>query len=91
MDNLSSIINTPALGQVVVEYLGTRYIATEADIRWLQLQVKLGKISRRVFTVFDRDSNGSEYCMYMRDDGLFANSFTCNIFNLTAELALAVL
>ena len=74
---------------VQVEYKGVRYLASECEVR--KIQIMYADKTERGIKVFDIDKNGVEYEMEFREDGKFSNSFTSNIFDLAFDLVFNIL
>ena len=90
-NKLKEIIGTPIKHKVQVLHKGKWYEAEEEDIRYLQVLVCNKKIKQTEFRVFDCDANGKKYELRFREDGVFVQSFTSNIFSLNSMFTLSIL
>ena len=91
MKYLSDVLLRPSKDVVKVTYGDRVFVATEEDIRHMQVLVKKGDLQLGLFKVYDVDKNGKEYEVVMRQDGIFENTFTCNILTFNSDLTFELL
>ena len=86
MTRIEFPIRTPEKSTAFIKNKGCYYLATEEDVRHLQLMVLQGFIDPQEYIVCDIDVDGWLYELKWRFDGKFYNDFTSDIMSFNSNI-----
>jgi len=81
------LLDTPSKEIVIIEHRGERYLATEEDVRYLQLLVAKDLKHHTEYKILDINKEGLEYSLGLRIDGILEEDFTSNIYTFNSNLS----